>query len=125
MRIKSKVPRKKSASSKQRQRCKSATIKEVECARHKNKVRLHIGLNVLTVLDVWIVSLADCYLAISTTFITEKIAVAGVGRGTLKTKNKKKTRKSDISDIHKFLTGKNRNCNLITAYFFWFQESSL
>ena len=45
MRIKSKVPRKKSASFEQRQRCRSAIIKEVECAGHENEVRIHIGLN--------------------------------------------------------------------------------
>ena len=36
---------KKSASFGQRQRCKSAIIKEVGCAGHENKVRIHIGSN--------------------------------------------------------------------------------
>ena len=45
LRIKSKVPRKKSASFEQRQRCRSAIIKEVECAGHENKVRIHRGSN--------------------------------------------------------------------------------
>ena len=50
---------------------RSSITKEFECAGRENKVRIHIGSND-SYLDVCIVSLADWYLAILITFITEK-----------------------------------------------------
>ena len=71
MRIKNKVLEKESASFEQLQLCRSSIIKEIECARHENESS-NMHRFECFILAVWIVSLADWYLAILTTFITEK-----------------------------------------------------